>query len=119
MACLAAARDKAKRKWAEEGRYEDGRPNDGFKIILSDTTHSSVKTIAKAMDEEVIVVKSDEHYRMTGENVEKALKEHEGVFAVVVTAGTTNAGLIDELLRFAIKETPGSTWTELTAASVS
>lgn len=97
LACLAAARDKAKRKWAEEGRYEGGRPKDGFKIILSDTTHSSVKTIAKAMDVEVIVVKSDEHYRMTGENVEKALKEHEGVFAVVATAGTTNAGLIDDI----------------------
>jgi len=51
------------------------------------------------MDVDVLPVHTDAHGRMTGAALEAALAEHEhdGVFAVVATGGTTNAGVIDEL----------------------
>ena len=39
----------------------------------------------------------DERGRLTGARLEPVLRAHPGVFAVVATAGTTNAGLIDDL----------------------
>lgn len=97
LSALACARDNAKNKWKEEDRYPNGRPNDGYKLIISKDTHSSVKTIAKVLDVDVLVAETDEKGRMTGDAVRKLLEENEGVFAVVATTGTTNTGTIDHI----------------------
>jgi glutamate/tyrosine decarboxylase-like PLP-dependent enzyme len=97
LSALACARDHARNVWKKEGRYPNGRPDDGYKLIISKDTHSSVKTIAKVLDIEVLTAKTDKDGRMTGESVKNLLKNYQGIFAVVATTGTTNTGVIDDL----------------------
>ena len=97
LSALACARDNAKNKWKEEDRYPNGRPSDGYKLIISKDTHSSVKTIAKVLDVDVLTADTDKNGVMSGKTVEKLIKENEGVFAVVATTGTTNTGSIDHI----------------------
>ncbi len=75
-----------------------GRPA-RFTLAVTDEVHASVRAAARVMDVDVLAVRTDEHGRMTGAELESALREHEhdDVFAVVATGGTTNAGVIDEL----------------------
>ena len=53
------------------------------------------------MDADVIVVDADERGRLTGAVAARARStrsaDADGLFAVVATAGTTNAGLVDDL----------------------
>lgn len=97
LSALACARDNAKNKWKDEGKYPNGRPSDGYKLIISKDTHSSVKTIAKVLDVDVLTADTDKNGVMSGKTVEKLIKENEGVFAVVATTGTTNTGSIDHI----------------------
>jgi L-2,4-diaminobutyrate decarboxylase len=69
-------------------------------IITSTAAHSSVKSMAKVIDADLHLV--DSEYRMTAEDMDAAIarlsgEDRERLFAVVATAGTTNAGIIDEL----------------------
>ncbi|MGB8858701.1 MAG: aminotransferase class V-fold PLP-dependent enzyme [Ilumatobacteraceae bacterium] len=68
-------------------------------VAVTEEVHASVRAAARVMDVDVLPVHTDEHGRMTGAALEAALHAHErdGVFAVVATGGTTNAGVIDEL----------------------
>lgn len=97
LSALACARDNAKNKWKSEEIYPGGRPSNGYKLIISKDTHSSVRTIAKVLDVDVLIAETDENGRMTGEAVRTLIDENEGVFAVVVTTGTTNTGTIDDI----------------------
>ena len=97
LSALACARDHAKNIWKNKGKYPNGRPSDGYKLIISKDTHSSVKTIAKVLDVDVLTAETDENGRMTGHAVERLIKENEGIFAVVATTGTTNTGSIDHI----------------------
>ena len=70
-------------------------------IISSSGAHSSVQAMAKVIDADVLLIDTED--RLTGEELSKriaALTEEEKArfFAVVATAGTTNAGVIDDLL---------------------
>lgn len=71
-------------------------------IVTSADAHSSISTAASIMDAEVIVVEGDERGRLCGRALEEKLtslstEALEGVFAIVATAGTTNAGIVDDL----------------------
>ncbi len=84
------------------GRRRGGRPAGGWRIAVADSVHSSVMTAARVIDVEVVVVPGDERGRLTGEALATALDglgpaEAEGVFAVVASAGATNAGSVDDL----------------------
>ncbi len=70
-----------------------------FTIAVTDEVHASVRAAARVMDVDVLSVRTDDNGRMTGAALEAALQahEHDDVFAVVATGGTTNAGVIDEL----------------------
>ena len=70
-----------------------------FTVAVTDEAHASVRAAARVMDVEVLGVPVDAAGRMTGAALEAALAAHnsDDVFAVVATAGTTNAGIIDEL----------------------
>ncbi|KND40529.1 pyridoxal phosphate-dependent decarboxylase family protein [Streptomyces stelliscabiei] len=74
-----------------------GRPADGWKIVCADSAHSSIGSAARAMDVEIVTAPVDRRGHLTGSAVNAVLESTPGVFAVVATAGTTNAGLIDDL----------------------
>ena len=74
-----------------------GRPADGWKIVCADSAHSSIASAARAMDAEIVTAPVDQRGHLTGSAVNAVLESTTGVFAVVATAGTTNAGLIDDL----------------------
>jgi len=70
-----------------------------LRVACTDETHSSVATAAAVMDVDLLRVAADAGGRMTGEALAAALDREgmSGVFAVAATAGTTNAGAIDDL----------------------
>ena len=70
-----------------------------WRIAACDTVHSSVTAAARVMDVEVIRVPHDDRGRLTGEALARALEDDgsDGVFAVVASAGATNAGTVDDL----------------------
>jgi glutamate/tyrosine decarboxylase-like PLP-dependent enzyme len=90
LSALVVARDRSGRPgWRR-------RP---LRIAISDETHSSVRTALRILDMEALVVPAKDH-RLTGEALRDALEsDHhpEDVVAVVATAGTTNAGIVDDL----------------------
>jgi L-2,4-diaminobutyrate decarboxylase len=95
LSALVAAREAARHQ------RQGGRP--ARSVLVSDETHSSVKhSLQVVMDAGVITVPGDERGRLTGAGIRARLAElpeHEidEIFAVVGTAGTTNAGVIDDL----------------------
>ena len=91
LSALVAARHAAAER-------PGGRPP-RWAIACSDTAHSSVASAARVMDADVVTVAHDERGRLTGDSLraELALTDAEGVFAVVASAGSTNAGVVDDL----------------------
>lgn len=73
------------------------RPADGWKIVCADSAHSSIVSAAQTMDVAVVTAPVDGRGHLTGSAVNAVLDRTPGVFAVVATAGTTNAGLVDDL----------------------
>jgi L-2,4-diaminobutyrate decarboxylase len=74
-----------------------GRP-DRWRFAAADTVHSSVAAAARVMDVDVVSVPHDERGRLTGEGLRATLEaDDDGVFAVVASAGATNAGIVDDL----------------------
>jgi glutamate/tyrosine decarboxylase-like PLP-dependent enzyme len=85
-------------------RAADGLPRPArLTIAVTDEVHASVRAAARVMDVDVLSVPTDAAGRFTGAALQAALEQHssasdgDGVFAVVATGGTTNAGVIDEL----------------------
>src|SRR5690606_4038475 len=86
----------AREHWRENPEFQGEK---GL-IITSIGAHSSIKTMAKVADVDILLVDSEE--RLTGEDLKKAINDltahqRKRLFAVVATAGTTNAGIIDQL----------------------
>ncbi len=96
LSALAAARHDA--------QMRTGRPGGRWAVACSAGAHASIRAAAQVMDIEVVDVPVDEHGRMTGAALATALDAYaagpgadDGVFAVVASAGTTNAGVVDDL----------------------
>lgn len=93
LSALVTARDAWRRK--DKSR----RKRRGL-IITSAGAHSSVKAMAGVMDSDVEIIDTEERMEaemLTGV-IENLNAEDRGrLFAVVATAGTTNAGIIDDL----------------------
>jgi glutamate/tyrosine decarboxylase-like PLP-dependent enzyme len=71
-------------------------------VITSDNVHSSIAASARVMDVDVVALPSDEAGRLPGEALRRGLEElpaedRSRAFAVIATAGTTNAGTVDDL----------------------
>jgi glutamate/tyrosine decarboxylase-like PLP-dependent enzyme len=91
LSALVVAREHARER-------RSGAPA-RWRIAVNDETHASVTNTARIMDVDLLVVPSDDD-RLTGAALRDALErdgDPSSVCAVVATAGSTNAGLVDDL----------------------
>ena len=87
----------AREKWREE--RPERKVTKGI-IVTTAGAHSSVKAMAKVMDADVLLIDSEERFEASALSAKLASlrpEESDRIFAVVATAGTTNAGIIDDL----------------------
>ncbi len=90
LAALTVARDMGRKK--RGGKVP-------VRIAISEQAHSSNRNSLSILDVEPLVVPC-ENFRMTGEDLARALANDTSdvpVVGVVGTAGTTNAGIVDDL----------------------
>ncbi|MGO1481787.1 MAG: pyridoxal phosphate-dependent decarboxylase family protein [Brachybacterium sp.] len=90
LSALATARDHALRV---RGR----RPEGGWALACASTAHSSISSAAKLLDMDVVTIPVDDRGHLTGEALEGVLAADGRICAVVASAGTTNAGIVDDL----------------------
>jgi aromatic-L-amino-acid decarboxylase len=91
LSALVVARETAK------ARVRTRPPR--WRIAVSDQTHSSISHALRIMDVDPLIVATDDE-RLTGVALQRALDadgDPASVCAVVATAGTTNAGIVDDL----------------------
>ncbi|HVC15229.1 MAG TPA: pyridoxal-dependent decarboxylase [Acidimicrobiales bacterium] len=99
LSALLVARDTAQA--ASAARPAHAAHGTRPRIALSAEAHSSVTKAVHILGADAFVVPTPDH-RLTGECLERALdaSRHDGggpVVAVVATAGTTNAGIVDDM----------------------
>ena len=100
-----------------EGRHDRTR---GL-VLASEGVHSSILQSARAMDADVVAVPAADNGRLTAAGMTAglatlAIEDRERVFAVVATAGTTNAGVIDDLTAAADAADELGTWLHVDGA---
>ncbi|MGZ4757707.1 MAG: pyridoxal phosphate-dependent decarboxylase family protein [Acidimicrobiales bacterium] len=99
LSALVAARHTAAEARAAAGLDRPAR----WRIAASAEAHSSIVTTARVMDVDVIDAPVDRRGRLTGGALAATLEGldladgTDGLFAVVATSGTTNAGVVDDL----------------------
>jgi glutamate/tyrosine decarboxylase-like PLP-dependent enzyme len=90
LSALVAARQFARNQL---GRHPVGQ----WRLACTSQAHSSVQAAAAVLDAEVVIVPENDQGQLTGGALRSALINSHDVFAVVASAGTTNAGIIDDL----------------------
>ena len=90
-------------------------------LLTGKGAHSSVASAARAMDADVALVPADEHGRMWGAALRRFIadlsqEDRDRMFAIVATAGTTNAGVIDDLAGVAEACAELDVWMHVDAA---
>jgi aromatic-L-amino-acid decarboxylase len=115
LSALAVARDTG-RGGRRGGRGGRGRRRP--RVAVSDQTHSSIGNALRLLDMAELVVPTKDH-RLTGAELERALaadRHATDVVAVVATAGTTNAGIVDDLAGIAEVAGHRGLWFHVDAA---
>jgi glutamate/tyrosine decarboxylase-like PLP-dependent enzyme len=89
-----------------------------WRVACSAEAHSSVAAAARVMDIDVLDVPVDDRGRLTGEALRATIDADggDGLFAVVATGGTTNAGQIDDLAGVAGVAAERRLWFHVDAA---
>ncbi|HXW45191.1 MAG TPA: pyridoxal-dependent decarboxylase, partial [Streptosporangiaceae bacterium] len=93
LSALVVAREVAKRK---AGPAAAGRR---WRIAVGQDAHSSIVNTMRILEMDPLIVRSADH-RVTGAGLREAIKadgDPASLAAIVVTSGTTNAGIIDDL----------------------
>jgi glutamate/tyrosine decarboxylase-like PLP-dependent enzyme len=93
LSTIAVARETAKRRL---GSAASGRR---LRVIVGGDAHSSVVNTLRLLEMDALVVETPDH-RLTADTVRAAIEvepDLSDVAAVVCTAGTTNAGIVDDL----------------------
>ncbi len=115
LSALIAAR------WHWRHRSDGAHDRTRGLIVASSGAHSSIVQAGRAMDADVAIVPADDRGRLT----EAALRDTVGalsdddrarLFAVVATAGTTNAGVVDDLAGAAAVKAELDTWMHVDGA---
>ena len=97
LSALVAARHTAEQRRRAGGL--PGTPEGGWVLACSAEAHSSVRSAAHVMGVPVLDVPGDDRCRLTGPALSRVLDSvGDRVFAVVASAGTTNAGIVDDLV---------------------
>lgn len=94
LSALVVARDTARRR-----RAEAGLPEASLRVVVSDQAHSSIANTLNITGMSAFVVHTEDG-RLTGAALRDGLSsatDIDDVCAVVATAGTTNAGIIDDV----------------------
>jgi aromatic-L-amino-acid decarboxylase len=93
LSALVVAREVAKRKAA------DARPGLRLRAVVSEDAHSSVINTLRILEMDALTVSTPDH-RLTGAALRAAVDadgDPASLAVVVATAGTTNAGIVDDL----------------------
>ena len=90
-------------------------------MLVSGGAHSSIAQAARAMDADLIVAPADDRGRLTAEAIRATAtalssEDRERLFAVVATSGTTNAGVVDDLVAAADVAEELGTWLHVDGA---
>lgn len=104
----------------EHARNRSGRPRQPARVAVGREAHSSIGKALMILDIEPLVVPTPDH-RLTGEALQAALDADAGsglppVVAVAATAGTTNAGIVDDLSGLAAVARERGLWLHVDAA---
>ncbi len=94
LSALVVAREVAKRRAAQTGRAVPR-----FRAVVSADAHSSITNTLRILEMDPLIVTTADH-RLTGAALRRAIDAADdpgSLAAVVATAGTTNAGIIDDL----------------------
>lgn len=115
LSALIAAR------WRWRHRADGAHDRTRGLIVTSAGAHSSVRQAAQAMDADVVSVEADPRGRLAGAALRSAIDgldelDRSRLFAVVATAGTTNAGVIDDLAGAAAVADAVGSWFHVDAA---
>lgn len=80
-------------------RRREGQRPARWQVAASAEAHSSINQAARVLDIDVLDVPVSAEYRLTAEGLRQAIAAggHDGLFAVVASAGATNLGVIDDL----------------------
>ena len=94
LSALVTAREDARAKFPDVTKWA---------IACSAEAHSSIATAAKIMDVELVKIAPREDLRIHGEDIAAAIDQYHSthtsrICAVVATSGTTNLGVIDDLV---------------------
>jgi glutamate/tyrosine decarboxylase-like PLP-dependent enzyme len=95
LSALVAARDDAMRKREGAGLPRPTR----WRVAASEEAHSSIAHSARVMDIDVVKIPVGDDGQLHGAAIEETLAgDWDGVFAIVATGGTTNIGIVDDLV---------------------
>ncbi len=115
LSALIAAR------WHWRHVAEGGNDRTRGLMITSAGAHSSVAQAGRAMDADVVAVPTDDRGRLTGRALRATIEsldvaDRSRLFAVIATAGTTNAGVVDDLAGVAEIADELGTWMHVDGA---
>ena len=113
LSALVVAREMGRHRLAGSGRSIQR-----LRMAVSDQAHSSIGKALSVIGVDPFVVPTVDH-RLTGTDLEQALAadlDPETVVAAVATAGTTNAGIVDDLAGIGRIATDRSMWFHVDAA---
>jgi glutamate/tyrosine decarboxylase-like PLP-dependent enzyme len=99
LSALVVAREAAKRKAGRGETGAAGATGRRWRAAVSADAHSSIISTLRILEMDPLTVRTDDH-RLTGSALRAAIEadgDPGSLAAVVATAGTTNAGIIDDL----------------------
>ena len=109
LSALAVAREVAKRRRPDVRRW---------RVLVGEDAHSSVTNTLRLLEMDPLVVSTPDH-RLTGSSAAAAIEadaEPHSVAALVATAGTTNAGIIDDIAGLADVASQHGAWLHVDGA---
>ncbi len=115
LSALAVARETAKRRAHDSG---DSKGRTSLRVLIGSDAHSSITNTLRLLELDALVVTTPDH-RLSGQAA-RAVIEADGdpgsIAAIVATAGTTNAGIIDDLAGLADVASELGAWLHVDGA---